>query len=160
MQWVVENGEFKIIDAQQSGRNGYETFLHADTAKGISVYRLDNAEVLPGVTDFVEPYEMTWEELLAQEEFNKKKTAKAKEATKAKAEKLKVADDRTTKLRDKQLWDDKSLLDKVKYVAKNGGKQIAGAVNEVKNNAKKTVSNLTKKAAYTGRKFIDKLFNR
>lgn len=64
MYWVVENGEFKIIDAQDSRRNGYEVFMSpADAVDSeITVYRLDNAELLPGVTDFVEPYSAVTEE--------------------------------------------------------------------------------------------------
>lgn len=62
MNWVVEDGKFKIIDAQGLS-DGYETFLHAEvTNSGITVCRLDNAEILPGVTDFVEPFEATEEE--------------------------------------------------------------------------------------------------
>lgn len=49
MYWVVENGEFKIIDAQDSTRNGYEVFMSPAEAidTDISVYRLDNADLLP-----------------------------------------------------------------------------------------------------------------
>lgn len=60
MSWVVEDGKFKIIDNQSNKQVGYETFLMCDGE--INVYRLDNAEVLPGVTDFVEPFEATAEE--------------------------------------------------------------------------------------------------
>lgn len=66
MNWVVENGEFKIIDNQSNQASGYETFLYCDSE--INVFRLDNAEVLPGVTDFVEPFKPT-----VKEEFASKK---------------------------------------------------------------------------------------
>lgn len=64
MYWVVENGEFKIIDAQDSRRNGYEVFMSPADAVDheITVDRLDNAELLPGVTDFVEPYSAVTDE--------------------------------------------------------------------------------------------------
>lgn len=60
MSWVVENGKFKIIDNQNNSIEGYESFLYSDG--NIDVYRLDNAEVLPGVTDFIEPFEATAKE--------------------------------------------------------------------------------------------------
>lgn len=58
MTWLVENGEFKIIDPQHGGRNGKDTFLMCDAGKGVSVCRLDNAEILPGITDYVDPWEI------------------------------------------------------------------------------------------------------
>lgn len=54
MNWVVEDGEFKLIDAQRGGEDGYETFTKSTF--DVEVFRLDNAELLPGSTDFVEPY--------------------------------------------------------------------------------------------------------
>lgn len=54
MNWVVENGEFKLIDAQRGGEDGYDTF--SKTKFDVEVVRLDNAELLPGCTDFVEKY--------------------------------------------------------------------------------------------------------
>lgn len=99
MYWVVENGEFKIIDAQDSRRNGYEVFMSPAEAvdHDISVYRLDNADLLPGVTDFVEPYAPVTDE----EKEKAKKTNKPtlnevqarnkKEANKRRDEELKKA---------------------------------------------------------------------
>lgn len=60
LSWVVENGKFKILDNQDGARTEediYDNFLYCDS--NIDVYRLDNADVLPGVTDFVEPFEAT-----------------------------------------------------------------------------------------------------
>lgn len=54
MNWVVEDGEFKLIDAQNGGQDGYETF--SKSKFDVEVFRLDNAELLPGSTDFVEAY--------------------------------------------------------------------------------------------------------
>lgn len=89
MFWVVEDGEFKILDTQHNGKNGYETFLHAETVdNSIGVYRLDNADVLPGVTDFVEPFENSEE---VQEELAKKSVAKVKAQEKAKEKAKKKA---------------------------------------------------------------------
>lgn len=57
MTWLVENGEFKIIDPQHGGKDGKATFLKCDAEKGVDVCRLDNADMLPGITDYVDPYE-------------------------------------------------------------------------------------------------------
>lgn len=57
MSWVVEDGKFKIIDNQGVERDAYDTFLYCDA--NVDVYRLDDADVLPGVTDFVEPFKAT-----------------------------------------------------------------------------------------------------
>lgn len=57
MTWLVENGEFKIIDPQHGGQNGKDTFLLCDAGKGVNVCRLDNADILPGITDYVDPFE-------------------------------------------------------------------------------------------------------
>lgn len=63
MNWVVENGEFKILNTQSNVVGGYELFLHAEVEdKDVQVYRLDNAEALPAVTDYVEEFEPTLEE--------------------------------------------------------------------------------------------------
>lgn len=89
MFWVVENGKFKILDTQHNGDDGYETFLHAETVDTpITIYRLDNADVLPGVTDFVEPYEISEEAKKELDEKTKNKItniAKKKAAAKKKA---------------------------------------------------------------------------
>lgn len=54
MNWVVEDGEFKLIDAQGVETDGYKTFCKSTF--DVEVFRLDNAELLPGSTDFIEPY--------------------------------------------------------------------------------------------------------
>lgn len=82
MNWVVEDGKFKIINSQ-SLNNGYELFLHAEA--DVEVYRLDNAEILPGVTDFVESFEATDEE---------KDKAKPKALNMAEARAKKEADEK------------------------------------------------------------------
>lgn len=55
MNWIVEDGEFKLVDAQNTGKDEYETF--SNSTFDIEVVRLDNAKLLPGSTDFVEVYE-------------------------------------------------------------------------------------------------------
>lgn len=60
MTWVVEDGEFKIIDNQAQNRDAKEIFMCSDGT--VKVYRLDNADALPGVTDFVEPITPTKKE--------------------------------------------------------------------------------------------------
>lgn len=78
LTWVVENGEFKVIDNQATGRDTYDTFLYCDG--NVDVYRLDNADVLPGVTDFVEPFETTNKEKTeAKKRYNQMKKVWKKE---------------------------------------------------------------------------------
>lgn len=78
MTWVVEDGKFKIIDNQGLERDPYDTFLYCDG--DVDVYRLDNAEVLPGVTDFIEPFEATSKEAkAAKEAYDRGKKIRKKE---------------------------------------------------------------------------------
>lgn len=87
MSWEVKNGKFQLRDYQAAGRDPYKTFLQCDTEYGVEVYRLDNAEVLPGVTDFVEPYARTEEEQEAaarQREEDEKRRKKNNKLTIAK----------------------------------------------------------------------------
>lgn len=82
MYWIVENGEFRIIDTQDTNRDGYDIFLESEVvSKLVTVTRLDNAEILPGVTDFVEPFELTEEERVRKEQVAKKKLRKIKSLT-------------------------------------------------------------------------------
>lgn len=60
MSWIVQDGKFQIIDSQQNA-DGKEVFKHCFS--NVDVYRLDNAEVLPDIVDFVEPFEHTEEEI-------------------------------------------------------------------------------------------------
>lgn len=99
MQWEVKDGKLRIIDSQQYGRDGYEIFSHVDTTKDVLVQRLDNADILPGVIDFVEAYEMTEEE----KALEKKKVEMKKIENQRKAEKLKVKADEKTRQRDAEL---------------------------------------------------------
>lgn len=152
MYWVVENGEFKIIDAQDSKRNGYEVFMSPADAvdSDIIVYRLDNADLLPGVTDFVEEYSAVTDE----EKKKAKKTNKPtlnevqarnkKEAQKRKDEELKKAA-RQKVAAEKE--DAKSTVEKLLSKVKNTTKTLvtkgkAAVANFLKKKSKKT-SNVT-----------------
>lgn len=141
MAWIVENGEFKIVDSQGMTRgssNGYEIFLNAETVdKDVEVYRLDNARVLPGVTDFVEPFEATQEEkaLAAQ-----KKNAKT--------------------LNEAQL--DKKIVEAVDRIGtqklsqqEENVKKGKGIVSSIIGKVKEVASDLVKK----GKALFDKIFN-
>lgn len=81
LTWTVENGKFKILDNQNGTRTEediYNNFLYCDS--DIDVYRLDNADILPGVTDFVEPFEATErEKALARKRYNRSKKIWKKE---------------------------------------------------------------------------------
>lgn len=85
MAWVVEDGKFKIIDSQGLAVDGDDIFLHAKA--NVDVYRLDNAEILPGVMDFVEPFKPTNEEKEAAQKRSKQPNmAEAKEIKKKQEE--------------------------------------------------------------------------
>lgn len=153
MYWVVENGEFRIIDSQATGRDGYDTFLHADTIEHeIEIARLDNADILPGIADFVEPFEKTSEELAKEQENAKKLQQKRKDTSAKKVDALREIELLRTKERDKQIWNEKSFLDKARSI-------VSKAVKHVKNAAKKTVSSFSKQNKDDGRSFVEKLFN-
>lgn len=53
INWEVKDGEFILLDNQKMGRDGRDEFSMCDPSH-VQVVRLDNAEVLPGVTDFIE----------------------------------------------------------------------------------------------------------
>lgn len=81
MTWVIENGEFKILDNQGVNRDPYDTFLYCDG--NVDIYRLDNADVLPGVTDFIEDFEATEKEKIkAKKEYEQKRKIWKKEHSK------------------------------------------------------------------------------
>lgn len=152
MYWVVENGEFRIIDSQANGRDGYEIFLHADTVDdSVKIVRLDNADILPGIADFVEPYEMTQEEKFHAQDVAKKLAESKKKSAAKKTEALRAEEVKATKQRDKQLWNDRSFLDKAKYNISKAAKYVTSA-------AKKVVSNFSSKNKNDGRSFVEKLF--
>lgn len=54
MSWYVEDGEFHLIDPQDTSRDAVECLSNCNGKA--EVFRLDNAELLPGAVDFVEPY--------------------------------------------------------------------------------------------------------
>lgn len=56
INWEIKEGKFVLIDTQSDDVPAYDSFMACDPST-ILVWRLDNAEVLPGITDFVEPYE-------------------------------------------------------------------------------------------------------
>lgn len=85
INWEVKNGKFILLDNQQSEVSGDDSFANCDPTN-IEIWRLDNAEVLPGVTDFVEPHEQpkdtmapvkpTWEVKKKSVTTDKKQTGK------------------------------------------------------------------------------------
>lgn len=82
MNWVVENDKFQLVDTQTGRGMAYETFMQCDA--NVDIYRLDNAEVLPGVTDFVEPYEATEVEEVIIENLEKEVKKRQKKNNKKK----------------------------------------------------------------------------
>lgn len=148
MYWVVENGEFKIIDAQDSRRDGYEVFMSPADAVDheISVYRLDNADLLPGVIDFVEPMSPVTEK-------EKEKASKSEDTIKRRDE---------IRKRDEQLAsrNRQALIDKARDDATVAKKQaeyektIKGKVDKLVKSIGKATGDLISK----GQDAIKKLF--
>lgn len=128
MNWEIKDGKFRIIDSQGMDRDSYETFMHAKT--DVVVQRLDNAEVLPGVTDFVEPYERTEEE----EELAKKKRMIVEENRK------RIIAAQARKAMDETDSNDTSIKGKVKRLAK-------------------TIEKATKELIDKGKDFVIKILN-
>ena len=125
MVWTVENGEFKILDSQHNGKNGYETFLHAKA--DVNVYRLDNAEVLPGVTDFVEPFKLTDEERERIAELMTTKAKAAKDRADAAKKKLEEAAKKKKREESKQ-----EAINTVKTIIDKVGKATSDFINKGK----------------------------
>lgn len=144
MYWVVENGEFKIIDAQDSTRDGYEVFMSPAEAidTDIVVYRLDNADILPGVTDFVEPYSAVTDE--EKEVASKKKNAKTldkiKAQNKAKAARQPVFE-RAEQIRDQVKKTKDAQRNHVEKLLRNVSKATTNAVNTLVFKGKQFLSN-------------------
>ena len=146
MIWTVENGKFKIIDSQHGGRDGYETFLHADVInRKVSVQRLDNAEVLPGVMDFVEPRELTDEEKAQIEKLEKAKKEKeaaiAKQKEEAKAATLAKQKEAQDKYIERMAYNNKNIVEKA--IA-----NIGKATKEIVSKGKEVLTNLFKTRTY------------
>lgn len=97
MSWEVRNGEFFIFDTQGIGRDGKEQFMGCDPSS-IGVVRLDNAEVLPGVANYVEDYEgMTEEEFDEEMPEDEKRAKKIKGLNGVKNELAKIEKERQDK---------------------------------------------------------------
>lgn len=147
MYWVVENGEFKIIDSQDSRRDGDESFLDADVVdKSVTVYRLDNAEILPGVTDFVEPYSTVTETERADaaETAYKKKT---QNLARVQAQKKNVAEQsKAERMEDAR----EKIEEQVKNVKKGKG-IVANIISNI--------SRITSDLVSNGKETLKKIFN-
>lgn len=164
MNWVVEDGQFKIIDNQSNIQVGYETFLLADVENGINVNRLDNAEVLPGVTDFVEAFEATEEEKAKAAEkkkqptMDKEKDPRYKKAMEAESAKRKEAlrNTNNTKRLRKQLEAGKSSFSKL---INKIGKSTSNLVSKGKSISSKA-GKATKELVSKGKSFVNDLFGK
>lgn len=147
MTWYVENGEFKIIDSQIGSSNGTETFMMGDGK--VDVVRLDNAEVLPGVMDFVESFVPSLEEI----EESKKRVEKSKAVLKRRTEERKAqieADKKDQERRRKEAERrGMSLLEKgasilkgtIKTIINDGGKNIDDFISKGSEAVKNFLSN-------------------
>lgn len=147
--WEVKNGEFRLIDTQQAGRDKLSYFDGCDPTN-ISVFRLDNAEPLPGVVDFVEPFEeIEGEEDEAAKEFAKQKRAEVKVA----AKKALLA------IEDESLQRRSELKDVGRKIADEFAKQANRIASDIERNKKevdKKISNIKN----DGRKFMNDVLSK
>lgn len=165
MYWIVENGEFKIIDAQDSTRDGYEIFMAPADAvdHNITVHRLDNAEVLPGVTDYVEQYSTVTKEEKdkASKEAYKKTTQnlarvqaqKRNSAEQAKAERMEDVREKTEEQeKNKKNTQKKNVVEQIEKGKKTTSKLLT-KVKEVTENlidkGKETLKKIFKTSTVT-----------
>lgn len=146
MSWVVENGQFKIIDNQSNRAVGKDTFMYSDGS--VRVYRLDNAEVLPGVTDFVEAHEIADPNLAFELDTDENKKARKKAAKKAERKAGKNSVDKVLK----------SIGSDIAKFVSDGMKAVAKFFkNPLNIQNQSSISSPTKKK--DSRSFIEKLFN-
>lgn len=126
MFWKIENGEFKLLDAQHPDSDAYETFMMADPSRLIQVYRTDNAEVLPGIVDFVEPHEYTKEEL---EEMRRKTLDKIRliKDIEDKSKRAKGSRETTWKVRRGNVETAKKTVNKLLTTIKSAAKRVIDA---------------------------------
>lgn len=149
INWKVENGEFIIFDNQKLGRDTYADFLNCDPSN-ISVVRLDNAEVLPGVVDYIEAYDGLTEEEIAEEEARKKREKKEVQIARASREDMKkrrenARQERLARENYEKFINNRSIVQKVK--------------NAIVKVAKATVDKISEYAS-KGAKYIKDFFNK
>lgn len=135
INWKVENGEFVIFDNQQLGRDTYDSFIRSCDPSNIQVVRLDNAEVLPGVVDFIEAYDGLTEEEIAEEEARKKRETKEIQTAKKSREEMKkrrenARQERLAKENYEKFINNSSTIRKVKNAIVKVAKATAKKVSE------------------------------
>lgn len=115
MSWFVKDGEFHLVDPQSNRVEAYDSYIQSDGK--VEVYRLDNAEVLPGVMDFVEEFEMSEEE---------------KERDRERIEELKRIREKAELIRGTDGYRDRgNWTDDVKRIAKDIAKRSAEAIKDL-----------------------------
>lgn len=154
MNWVVENGEFKILDAQSGGGSGYDTFMMSDGT--VDIYRLDNAEVLPGVTDFVEAFEPSDKEKEKAKERSEELKKRRENAEKERSEQIKIAKEADKKR--KKEWEKKNKPKK-QFNIKSAVSDAKDAIKKLTNNAGKDISNFVSKGKDAVDKFLKNPLN-
>lgn len=146
MTWVVENGVFRILDSQNAREDGSSTFM--DGNGNVDVYRLDNAEVLPGVMDFVEPFETGAEEHVKIDEEIQERKELLKRRTEERADKIKTVQEADEKRRKEANRRNMTTIQKGLDIAKDTMQTIAKASEEKFNtfvsNGSKAIKNFLK----------------
>lgn len=149
MSWVVKDGKFSIIDTQSNAVAGYDSFLMCDS--NVEVYRLDNAEVLPGVTDFVENFEQSEEEKAAEEE--RIKAGKELRARREKELSEKIKADKKDQKRRRREWEKQNGVDDDVI------ETIGRTIKEIADRTVKDVGNFISNGKDAVDKFLKNPFN-
>lgn len=146
INWKVENGEFVIFDNQQLGRDTYDSFIRSCDPSNIQVVRLDNAEVLPGVVDYIEAYDGLTEEEIAEEEARKKREKKEAQIARASREDMKkrrenARQERLARENYEKFINNRSTVQKVKNAIVKVAKATADKISEYASKGVEVIKN-------------------
>lgn len=164
INWEVKNGEFILFDNQQLGRDAKASFMKCDPTS-ISAVRLDNAEILPGVMDYVEVYDGTSEEELLEEKAKEEtkvadqvREAMEKKATKEANQKRKEMEKKAAEERKRR---QKKVAEYRRKMAPNRStlNRVKDAVGRVAKATGKKISEYASKGAEAIKKFLDNPLN-
>lgn len=145
MTWIVENGKFRILDSQNAREDGSSTFMMGNGT--VEVYRLDNAEVLPGVMDFVEPFETTYKEQIKIDEGIEERKELLERRTKERADKIKAVQKADEKRRKEANRRNMATIQKGLDIAKD-------TIQTVTNASRDKIQELVSKGSKAVRKLI------
>lgn len=156
MTWEVKNGELIMIDNQAMGRDAKAQFMECDPSN-ITVVRFDNAEVRPGVMNYIENYDGLTEEEMAELEAEKERQKKMADIARASREDMKKRreaerQERLARENYEKFFKKKSVGQKIK----EGTAKAAEAISKV---AKATGDKIAEYAS-KGAKYVQDFFDK